>query len=102
MNATEASYASHLEWRKRQGEVLWYAFEAIKLRLADKTTLTVDFFVLLADLSLEAHEVKGGHWEDDARVKVKVAAELFPFRFIAAQKTAGGWKMEEFAGCSHA
>jgi hypothetical protein len=96
MNATEAAYASHLEWRKRQGEVLWYAFEAIRLRLADKTTLTVDFFVLLADLSLEAHEVKGGHWEDDARVKVKVAAEQFPFRFIAAQKVAAGWKFEQF------
>lgn len=97
MNATEAAYASHLEWRKRQGEVLWYAFEAIKLRLADKTTLTVDFFVLLADHTLEAHEVKGGHWEDDARVKMKVASELFPFRFVAAQKVKGGeWAFEAF------
>jgi hypothetical protein len=45
------------------------------------------------------HEVKG-FWTDDARVKIKVAADLYPFRFIAAQalpkKQGGGWKIEEF------
>jgi hypothetical protein len=55
--------------------------------------------VLRGDGSLEVHEVKG-FWEDDARVKVKVAASLFPFRFIAvtaiAKKHGGGWKVEEF------
>jgi hypothetical protein len=30
---------------------------------------------MLADGQLQAHEVKG-HWEDDARVKIKVAASL--------------------------
>lgn len=100
MNKTEAAYAaSALEPAKQRGEVLWYKFEGVKLRLADNTFLTVDFFVMLADGSLEAHEVKG-RWEEDARAKIKIAADMYPFRFIAVQaeakKRGGGWKVEEF------
>jgi hypothetical protein len=95
MNKTEAAYAAHLEQRRAAGEVIWWKFESIKLRLAEKTFLTVDFFVQLADGVLEAHEVKG-FWEDDARVKVKVAASLYPFRFLAIQKAGDGWKVEDF------
>jgi hypothetical protein len=101
MNKTEEAYAAHLEQLKRAGDVLWFKFEGIKLRLADKTFYTVDFFVMSASCELEAHEVKG-RWEDDARVKIKVAAELYPiFKFIAVQKgpKAGDgyeWRREEF------
>ncbi|WP_235872814.1 hypothetical protein [Pseudoxanthomonas winnipegensis] len=95
MNKTEAAYAQHLDARIAAGEVLWWKFEAIRLQLAPKTTLTVDFFVQLANSELEAHEVKG-YWEEDARVKVKVAAALFPFRFIAVQKDGSSWKFEDF------
>lgn len=51
--------------------------------------------VLRADGVFEVHEVKG-HWEDDARVKIKVAAELYPFKFIAVRKQKGAWLFEEF------
>ncbi|WP_201829625.1 DUF1064 domain-containing protein [Microvirga zambiensis] len=99
MNKTEAAYASHLEMRRIASEIAWYKFEGLKLRLADNTFLTVDFAVMLADGTLEMHEVKG-FWTDDARVKTKVAADLYPFRFIAVQqlpkKEGGGWKTEEF------
>lgn len=99
MNKTEAAYGSHLELRRLAGEVAWYKFEAFKLRLADNTFLTVDFAVMLRDGTLEMHEVKG-FWTDDARVKIKVAADLYPFRFIAVQalpkKEGGGWKVESF------
>jgi hypothetical protein len=95
MNKTEAIYAEYLELRKLAGEIQSYAFEAYKLRLAAKTFYTPDFAVLLADDTLEFHEVKG-HWEDDARVKIKVAAEIFPHRFVAVQRKAGQWKFEEF------
>jgi hypothetical protein len=98
-NKTEESYGQELELRKRAGEIAWYAFEAMKFRLADKTFYTPDYMVMLADGTLEAHEVKG-YWEDDARVKIKVAAEMFPIRFIAIQKRAkrdgDGWKIEDF------
>lgn len=99
MNKTEENYARVLEVRRRSGEIQWWAYEAIKLRLADNTYYTPDFDVMRADGLLEIHEVKG-HWEDDARVKIKVAAEQFPFRFLAVQAVpkskGGGWSVETF------
>jgi hypothetical protein len=99
MNKLEANYAAHLEGQKLLGGVVTFWFDCIKLRLADNTFYTPDFFVLMLDGSLEVHEVKG-HWEDDARVKIKVAASLFPFQFYAvtakAKKDGGGWHREEF------
>jgi hypothetical protein len=99
MNNTEAAYRDILWARQVAGEILWFRYEAVKLRLADNTFYTPDFFVMLANGEMEVHEVKG-HWEDDARVKIKVAAAQFPFRFIAvtviAKKRGGGWKIEEF------
>lgn len=99
LNKTEAEYARELELRKAAGDVLWYRFEGIKLRLADNTFLTIDFAVLTMSGVLEMHEVKG-RWEDDARAKTKIAADQYPFRFIAvtkqAKKDGGGWKVEEF------
>lgn len=54
---------------------------------------------MLADGSMELHEVKG-HWQDDARVKIKVASSLYPFRFQAVRvkpkREGGGWDIEEF------
>lgn len=95
MNKTEEAYAKVLEARKFAGEILWYKFEAIKLRLADNTFYTPDFPVLLANGELQMHEVKG-FWEDDARVKIKVAASMYPFDFIAVKKCKGGFSVEEF------
>lgn len=34
MNKTESAYCQHLELRKRAGEIVWYRFEGIKLRLS--------------------------------------------------------------------
>ncbi|MHB1798079.1 MAG: DUF1064 domain-containing protein [Vulcanimicrobiaceae bacterium] len=98
MNKLEASYAQQLEARKRLGEIAWYSYEAVKLRLARKTFLTVDFFVMLTNGDLEAHECKG--WiEDDAAVKLKVAAAMYPFRFFLVRhpNKATGWVIEEVA-----
>lgn len=99
MNGLEAAYAGILEASLRAGEIVFYKFEALKLRLADKTFYTPDFLVQHRDGSLELVECKG-FWRDDARVKIKVAAELFPcFRFTAVQrltkKQGGGWLGEE-------
>lgn len=99
MNRTEAAYASFLDTLILCKDVLWWKFEAAKLRLADNTFYSPDFLVLKADGALECHEVKG-HWEDDARVKIKVAASIYPMQFIAVQALAkskgGGWKVERF------
>lgn len=95
MNQSEARYAQYLELLRRAGEILWWKFEGIKLRLADNTFYTPDFNVMLKDGFLEMHEFKG-YWEEDARVKIKVAAELYPFKFIAVKSTGKTWKVEAF------
>jgi hypothetical protein len=99
MNKTEAAYASVLEARQQAGEIAWFKFEAVKLRLADNTFYTPDFAVMLTAGEMEMHEVKG-FWEDDARVKIKVAAAMYPFQFLAmtpVPKNKGGdYKVEEF------
>lgn len=95
MNGLERQYAEHLEMRKQIGHVLWYAFDALKFRLAEKTFYTPDFLVMMADEALEVHEVKG-FWEDDARVKIKVAADKFPMKFLAVRKEKKEWVFEEF------
>jgi len=99
MNRTEEAYERELRDAVTIGDVLWYRFEGLKLRLADNTFYTPDFAVMLSNGQLECHEVKG-FWADDARVKIKVAAEQYPFRFIAvtarSKKAGGGWKVETF------
>ena len=100
MNKTETRYATHLELQKRAGEILWYRFEGIKLRLADKCFITVDFGVMLANGQLEMHDVKGSKaiFSEDARVKMKLAADAYPFVFKAVypRPKAAGWDVEEF------
>lgn len=97
-NQLETSYANYLEARKQAGEILWYKFEGIKLRLADNCFFSPDFFVLLANGELEAHECKG-FMRDDAHVKLKVVAEEYPFRFVLvyanAKKDGGGFRFIE-------
>lgn len=99
MNKTEEAYSRTLNARMSGGEVAWWKFEAVKLRLADNTFYTPDFAVMLADGRMEMHEVKG-FWVDDARVKIKVAASLYPFNFVAvkpkAKRDGGGWSIEAF------
>ena len=99
-NKTEKAFGDELELWKRGGEITWWAFEPIKLRLAKSCFYTPDFAVMQADRSFEFFEVKG-FWRDDARVKIKVAVKLFPmFRFTAvsmkAKRDGGGWKYEVF------
>ena len=99
MNKTEQAYADYLEINRVCGDVAWYKFEGVKLRLADNTFYSPDFAVMMSDGRMQMHEVKG-FWQDDARVKIKVAADLYPFEFIAikakAKKDGGGWEKEVF------
>ena len=99
MNKTEQEYARLLENMKHAGEIIWYSFEGMKFRLADKTFYTPDFIVLTKEGYMEAHEVKG-YWMDDARVKIKVAASMYPIKFKAIKKRpkkdGGGWELEDF------
>ena len=96
MNKTEEAYSKVLEAKKFAGEIHHWQFEAMALRLADRTTYTPDFFIIMADGSIVFHEVKG-FWQGTGRVKIKVAAELHPwFEFTAVQLKKKEWIYEQF------
>lgn len=80
------------------GEISWYRFEGIKLRLADNTFLTVDYAVLPASGVLTMIDVKGAAAvvQEDARVKMRVAADQYPFMFqLAFPAKGGGWTIKD-------
>lgn len=96
-NGLEADYAALLERRKRIGEILDWRYEPFRIILADRTTYQPDFFIVAPDRTLEFHETKGW-FREDARVKVKVVARMFPwFKFVVVTRPSKrqGWKYEE-------
>lgn len=110
MNSTERRFYDYLEQQKRLDRVLWFAFEGITFRLADRTTYTPDFVVMLNDMSIVCYDVKGAtkskrtgkktaFIEDDASVKIKVAAEMFPLSFSLVWPDAShetGWGRKDY------
>ncbi|WLT04997.1 DUF1064 domain-containing protein [Snodgrassella alvi] len=81
-NKTEQAYELEvLKPAMQDGSVSWYRFEGVKLRLADNTFYTPDYCVMRSDGTMEMHEVKG-FWQDDTRVKIKVAADMYPLKFL--------------------
>lgn len=95
MNKTETAYDLLLKQRLHAGEIQWYRFEGVKLRLADNTFYTPDFFVMNAEGLLECHEVKG-YMLDDAAVKIKVAAATYPFVFLLIRKERSAWTVKPY------
>ena len=87
MNKGEARYASVLEARRLAGHVAAWWFEPFNWRMAENTYYRGDFLVMLADGTLEMHEVKGrrgdSFWaEEDAKLKLKIVAEQMPWPVI--------------------
>jgi hypothetical protein len=96
MNGLEASYAEHLTARQVNGEILFWRFHGLSFRLADGAWYTPDFTVQLPDGIIELHETKGV-WREAARVRIKVAADRWPFRFVGVKSIKGKWVFEEFS-----
>lgn len=101
MNRTETEYAAILDDRKRRGEILWWAFHPLNVRLADATFYEVDFLVMTGDMRLQIHETKGEFTTEKGQMKIKLCAEALPcipfFKAIKiAKKRGGGWKEEAF------
>lgn len=101
-NKTEQRFID--EWitpRVLAREIVWWAFEGITLKLAPDCRLTVDFFVMFADGRLQAIDAKGSLniVSEDAAVKMRVAANQFPFPFFYAvpnaKKQGGGWTLTQ-------
>jgi len=95
MNGMEKRYAAYLETRRLVGEIIGWKFEAIKLKLARATFLNPDFEVVKPDGRIELHDTKG-HMEDDAAVKLKIAAQMFPEYRIVVVKEVGKPKRWSF------
>jgi hypothetical protein len=97
-NKLEASFERRLADRKHWGEILDYWFEEVKFRLAGRTFYTPDFTVAELGGSMSVWEVKG-YWRDDARVKIKVAAEKYPhIRWVAVRWIGREWIYETIGG----
>ena len=99
MNKTEQKYSQYLDQLKHSGDVEDYWFEGLTLKLAENTRYTPDFLVLLPSGVLQLHEVKGARaiFKDDAKVKVKVCARMFPFEMLVAYpKKGGGWDIDPY------
>lgn len=95
MNKTEYRYLTEVILPgMSSGKYLWWGFEKVKLKLADRTTYTPDFLVMRSDGRLEFHEVKG-YPRDDWRVKWKVCIEMFPIcDFVLVRYVKGNWIVE--------
>ena len=70
----------------------WVGIEPMGLKLAGDRCRYHPDFITLSDGRLIAWEVKGPHFFDDAKVKLKVAARCYPFIiFILVQRERGQW-----------
>jgi len=104
MNKTEQVYEGYLAGLKLAGVIEDFWYEAWSLKIADDTRYTPDFIVL-RDGFIEAHEVKAGKMdkagkiiplsEDASRIKIRVAAETFPLRFVLAWLYKGEWHFKQ-------
>lgn len=108
MNKGELAYANHLQGLKAAGLVRSWAFEHDKLRLGLRCYLTPDFTVVMADGSVEHHEVKGRkgrryHVREDAMIKLRVAADRYRDRtFVVVWPLERGvWGREVIRSTEH-
>lgn len=90
MNKWEASYAVMLEAQRKAGEIIWWDFERIRIRVGKGAWFKPDFFVILAGGSVEWHECKG-YRREAAIVRIKAAADLIPLPFFIVTPKNGGW-----------
>lgn len=87
LNKTERAYLWHL----RKLNVPNLRIQQMILKLADDCRLTVDFTYVNANGRLVFVDVKGGFWREDAKIKIKVAARMYPeFVFVVATRDKTG------------
>lgn len=103
MNKLERFYADELTARVLAGQIKTWKFEAITLVLTHPngdtrgTKLTPDFAEFCFDGSIVFTDTKG-YEQEDARIKMKVAATLYPmFGFRTVKRVGGTWVYEWFS-----
>lgn len=95
MNRYEAAYAEVLT---ADPSVFEWWFEKMRFVIGEKCSLTPDFVIQRTSGALEIHDVKGGFVRDDALVKLKVVASVFPYPVYMAikrpKRDGGGWELK--------
>lgn len=95
MNRWEERYTTVLRACKGAGTVVDWRYEGLTLKLGHDCRYTPDFLVVMADGTLELHEIKGFR-RDDSMVKIRAAATAFPwFRFVLVEQRTGVWHSTE-------
>jgi hypothetical protein len=90
MNGLERAYNQRLLTLVAAGEVLWFAFNDVRLRVGIGAYFKADFVVQYADGRIECHETKG-YERVAAMVRIKGAALRYPHvRFVLVKAAPGG------------
>lgn len=91
LNQTEKRY---LGWLRTLNDD-WIGIQCVTLILASDLRFTPDFWAI-DEVGIRAIDVKGKHVWEDSRIKIKVAARIFPWvRFLIATEKEGAWQHEE-------
>lgn len=92
----ERDYALKLAQMKANGDIRDWRYEPLRLRIGRGAYYKPDFLVVRNDGVFQFEEVKG-HWREAARVRIKVACDLFPWwGFLAITRVKGQWRIEAF------
>lgn len=101
MNKTERAFAQYAEIMRRSGR--WYFVsdhEPFSIKLAPRTFYRPDFFIWRDDrqrtgiclVDVKGTKGEGPYIREDANLKLKMVAKLFPcFRVIVTWKLRGHW-----------
>lgn len=97
----EREYASRLQMLLLAGEIKAWWPKPLRLRISNtpqakgkkQALYTPDFGVLMPDNSYELHETKG-FWKEAAWVRIRTAAMIHPFKFVAVYKDKKSFIME--------
>ena len=103
MNKTEMRYAQQLALLENTGEIVGWKFEPMRLILShniygarNATSYCPDFMVVYKDrfvfVDVKAKNKRWTSMRDDARAKINIASEMFPwFEFKVAYLERGQW-----------
>lgn len=91
LNKTEAAWLAELRIRNPK----FLGIQAMTFKLGDDCRYTPDFIEISQEDKFIAWEVKG-FMRDDALVKLKVAARMFPFLdFYVVKRIKGSWETKK-------
>lgn len=83
LNKTETRY---LEILRSRPELIWIGVHVFQFRIAANTHYTPDFATLDKDGIMSMIDAKGAYTYEDAQLKMKVVARMFPFfRWVKAE-----------------